>query len=97
VGLASDTKGNVYIADGQNYRIRKVTSFTRIICTFVGNNVLQLVALIYIPILSYVLHNKKESYHIYNQETEKKKEKAKNGICLVWLSRYIPFPAFNAG
>ena len=36
-GLAMDSSGNIYIADTNNYRIRKVTASTEIITTVAGN------------------------------------------------------------
>ncbi|PZF70923.1 NHL domain-containing protein [Taibaiella soli] len=36
-GVAADVAGNVYISDGANYRVRKVTAATGIIATFAGN------------------------------------------------------------
>ena len=39
-GITVDTLGNVFIADGQNYRVRKVTVATGIITTVVGNSTL---------------------------------------------------------
>jgi sugar lactone lactonase YvrE len=36
-GVAVDTVGNIYIADSDNYRIRKVTASTGIISTMAGN------------------------------------------------------------
>ena len=39
IGVAVDAAGNVYIADTNNYRIRKVTAATGIITTFAGTGV----------------------------------------------------------
>lgn len=38
-GICSDTMGNIYIADGNNHRIRKVTISTGVITTVAGNGI----------------------------------------------------------
>lgn len=38
-GIATDAAGAIYIADGPNYRVRKVAATTRIISTVAGNGV----------------------------------------------------------
>jgi sugar lactone lactonase YvrE len=39
-GVCTDTSGNIYIADGGNYRVRKVTVATGIITTIIGNGIM---------------------------------------------------------